>query len=109
MHAAACFTVNLGAAIATTAIWSPAVTGNIFIIGTDPVNHAKPAVTDAAIKYVIDQAGYPRHVTGLYLCLSRYYDSEPITSTSTIPVLSGFGTFRAVSPGGCIDGAHKGD
>lgn len=98
----------LSAAIATTAVWSPAVTGNVYVIGTDPVLHSKPQVTNAAIKFVVDQTGYTRPVTGLYVCLSCYYDSTSINSPAVVAVLSGFGTFQSANPGSCVNDAHKG-
>ena len=89
----------------TTSVWGPAVTGNVFLFGSDEVWHArrgKPAakeVTENGIAYAVDS----HHQTGLYMSLSCYYHG---TSPGTVvPALSHFGTF-SVRGVGCYNSAH---
>ena len=92
----------LGAPAANTATWSPAVTGNIVIIGTDPVFHSfqgGEALTRRGVDFTVDNPGE----TGLYITLSCYYhDTAPNTP---VPALNGFGTFT-VKGVGCFNDAH---
>ncbi|HVK37279.1 MAG TPA: hypothetical protein VNA88_02010 [Candidatus Kapabacteria bacterium] len=91
--------VSLAAATANTLTWGPAVTGNIFIIGSDPVLHNKVPVTNAGIAFAIADA----NKTGLYMTLScYYYDAGAFTP---VPSLAGLGTFT-IRGVGCYDNAH---
>ena len=80
------------------AVWSPAVNGNVIIIGTDPVFHAingnnaagAATLITNGVKFAADQAGS----TGLYVSLSCYYYSAGLaTSVPVLDQLSPFGTF----------------
>lgn len=97
---------SAAAAIANTDVWGPAVTGNVVVIGTDPVFHftfgpgAEIAqVTFNAIKFATSKPGS----TGMYISLSCYYvDAAPMTP---VPLLSPFGSFT-VHEVGCFNDAH---
>ena len=99
---------DLDAAIANRAVWSPAVTGNMVIVGTDPTFHSSFAygsatqgdvVTKSGIAFAADADGK----TGLYAALSCYYhDTAPLTP---VPVLDQFGLFT-VTGVGCYNDSH---
>jgi hypothetical protein len=90
---------SIGAAETSTATWGPAITGNIFIMGSDPVYHGKQAVADKGIAFAIADTGK----TGAYITLSCYYhDTAPGTA---VTVLSYFGTFT-VTGVGCYNDVH---
>jgi cysteine-rich repeat protein len=89
---------NLAAAVANTAVWGPAVTGNMIVIGTDEVLHGKTPVTYNGIKFAASGAG-----TGAFVSLSCYYW---FAGLSPVPVLSYFGSFVAQSAGSCFNNAH---
>ncbi|KAF1987513.1 hypothetical protein K402DRAFT_453591 [Aulographum hederae CBS 113979] len=90
--------------------WSPAVQGNIVLIGTDPSYHARGGTPGAnvlirnSIKFAssgVSTSGAP--LTGLYFALSCYYnndDSQVVTS------LSNFGRFVVRGQLGCYNDAH---
>ncbi|TPX18150.1 uncharacterized protein E0L32_002659 [Thyridium curvatum] len=87
----------------TKATWSPAITGNIILIGTDPTFHSsfQPGaldLIDGSVKFAASGNG-----TGLYFSLSCYYDSQ---TTSTVDVLSEFGTFTVRGRLSCYNDAH---
>lgn len=94
------------AALDTRAIWGPVVTGNVILVGTDPVFHttygpgAGPAaVTNNAVKFAAADADK----TGAYISLSCYYHD---TSAHTpVPLLSTFGAFTLTGVG-CYNDAH---
>ncbi len=94
---------RLAAAEANVGVWSAAVTGNVVLVGTDPVFHIRnypftPAgtqLTRNAIRYAASQAGH----TGLYLSLSCYYANAP--PLTPVPVLDGFGNFAVEGQGNC--------
>jgi hypothetical protein len=89
-------TPPLSAADGNKATWSPAVTGPMVIIGTDPVYHADPALppfTAApstlmrnAINFAASGTG-----TGMYMSLSCFYEFGD--GVQTVTPLSEFGTF----------------
>ncbi|KAB5526317.1 hypothetical protein GE09DRAFT_1151025 [Coniochaeta sp. 2T2.1] len=88
----------------TKAIWSPAVTGNVILIGTDPTYHSSSR--SGAIDLIDDSirfAASDSKGTGLYFSLSCYYDSGDIT---TINALSEFGTFYVRGRLACYNDAH---
>ncbi|OIW26438.1 hypothetical protein CONLIGDRAFT_706721 [Coniochaeta ligniaria NRRL 30616] len=88
----------------TKAVWSPAVTGNMILIGTDPTYHS--ASRSGAIDLIDDSirfAASGSKGTGLYFSLSCYYDSGDIT---TIDSLSEFGTFYVRGKLACYNDAH---
>lgn len=72
----------------TKSVWSPAITGNIILIGTDPVYHAP--VTSGALTLIDDGVRFATagNGTGLYFALSCYYET---VESSTVDSLSYFG------------------
>ncbi|WP_244282695.1 GDSL-type esterase/lipase family protein [Micromonospora chersina] len=92
------------AAVSTTSVWGPAVSGNILINGTDPVFHASQGGAELTQR-TIDYAVADSTKTGLYVSLSCYYhDTAPHTA---VPLLD------AIQPGGftvtgvgCYNTAH---
>jgi len=99
--------INLAPAEANRTTWTPAVTGNVVVIGTDPVsfphsgdtsNLAGKKLTANGIKFAAGTMGK----TGAYITLSCYYVGA---STSTpVPVLDQFGSFTVI--GGGFNDAH---
>ncbi len=88
----------------TKAVWSPAVSGNVILIGTDPTLHSggQPgAVTliDNSIRFAASGSGG----TGLYFSLSCYYTDD---ASATVDALSEFGTFAVRGALGCYNDAH---
>lgn len=84
---------------ANIGVWSPAVTGNVIIDGTDPVLHGKTFLTNGAVAFAATEAG-----TGLYTSLSCYYHG--VVPNTPVPVLSGLGDFK-VRGVGCYNDVHK--
>ena len=80
---------QLAVATATNTIWTPEVTGNVIVVGTDPESHTANGANlfaSEAIGFAAAGTG-----TGAYVSLGCYYfNAAPGT---TVPVLSGFGTF----------------
>jgi cysteine-rich repeat protein len=93
----------LAPAEANRPVWSPAVTGNIITIGTDPVLHqAIPGAVNLinkSIAYAADAA-----TTGAVIGLSCYY-FDAVAGTP-VPVLDQFGSFSVVGQGGCPAASH---
>ncbi len=95
---------NAAAAIANAAIWGPAVTGNVIIVGTDPVFHLGQGggqLTTSGVKFAAAAAGK----TGAYIALSCYYhDTSPATP---VPLLNAsLGAGFTVTGVGCYNDAH---
>ena len=91
------------AAVATAAVWGPAVSGNTIIIGTDPVFHGKTQFVDQAIDFAL--AG-KTGTTGGYLDLSCNYDNQPTsTGASMLDGLRGAGAFT-VHTAQCYNTVH---
>jgi hypothetical protein len=90
-------------AVATAAVWGPAVSGNTIIIGTDPVYHGKTQFVDQAIDFALaGKAGS----TGGYLDLSCNYDNQPTTTdASMLDGLRGKGAFT-VHTAQCYNTVH---
>jgi hypothetical protein len=88
----------------TKAAWSPAVLGNMILIGTDPTYHSalRPGATNLIDDSILF-ASSGKDGTGLYLSLSCYYDSR---GTTTVDVLSYFGTFVVRGNLSCYNDAH---
>jgi hypothetical protein len=82
-------------AIANESVWSPAIKGNIFIIGSDPDHHGQQAVVQQAVTF----AAGASTGTGLYVALSCVYQGSPVNTS--IPLLLGFGSFM-------VEGAENG-
>ncbi|PSR79859.1 hypothetical protein BD289DRAFT_340589, partial [Coniella lustricola] len=85
------------------AIWSPAITGNIILIGTDPGYHSSSrdgalTLIDNGIRFAASGNG-----TGLYFALSCYYDA---VDAATVDSLSFFGTIDVRGNLACYNDAH---
>lgn len=88
---------------ATKAAWSPAILGNIILIGTDPGFHAssrKGAITLMNDAVQFSAAG---NGTGLYFALSCYYDA---VDSATVDSLSEFGDINVRGNLACYNDAH---
>lgn len=95
-------TAALAAALANRAVWSPAVTGNKIVIGTDPTYHQGQGgaqLTESGIAFAAADPG-----TGMYMTLSCYYYNA--VSGTPVPVLDLFGSFKVVGQGGCPADSH---
>lgn len=93
----------IGAAEANAGVWGPMVDGNVLVVGTDPVAHAKHDVTDKGVALAVSEPGK----TGAYITLACYYHGT--AAGTPVPVLSGlsnFGGFTATGVAGCFDAAH---
>ncbi|MFP5414586.1 MAG: hypothetical protein ACLGG1_06195 [Gammaproteobacteria bacterium] len=96
-------TASLAPAEANRAVWSPAVTGNVITIGTDPVLHSSlPGAVNLINKSIEYAADAP--TTGAVIGLSCYY-FDAVAGTP-VPVLDQFGTFSVVGQGGCPAASH---
>lgn len=84
-------------------VWSPAILGNIVIIGTDPASHDGTGTgADQLMKSAIPfAASDPK--TGLYVALSEYYG---YVDDTTVPLLDQFGEFRVRGNLDCYNKAH---
>jgi hypothetical protein len=88
----------------TKNVWSPAVTGNMIVIGTDPSYHTYVGIDGArtlienSIKFAAAGTG-----TGMYFALSCYYHA---VDTATVDVLSYFGNFAVRGSLNCYDNVH---
>jgi len=103
---------SVGAAIANNAVWAPAVVGNVFINGTDPVYHysqggntmVTAGVTFAAA--AVTSTGGPK--TGLYASLSCYYHGT--APNTPVPLLNNLSAIPAamftVKGVGCHNDVH---
>ncbi|KAM7221902.1 hypothetical protein V8F06_002653 [Rhypophila decipiens] len=93
----------------TKRVWSPAVTGNIVLIGTDPSFHYKwykLAGADAMMKDSIRLVSTNENGTGMYMSLSCYYQST--AAPVAIDALSEIGNFqiRGNLSRPCLNKAH---
>jgi len=85
---------------ANKAVWSAAITGNVVIIGTDPVFHSgsqpgAQTLIEKGINFAANEAGQ----TGLYCCLSCYYvEASEGTPLPLLDNISG-GGFTVVGQG----------
>jgi hypothetical protein len=85
-------------------VWGPAINGNVFIIGSDPVDHGKTLVTQKGIAFATAAAGK----TGAYITASCYYNGAAAnTAVPWLNGLSALGNFTATGVSGCFDAAHK--
>ena len=94
---------------ATKAVWTPAATGNIILMGIDNACHAYG--TNGAAKTInrgIAFAVNDPTRTGFYYALSCYYDyTDPATNATLVPQLTGFGTFMVRNYGsGSFNNVH---
>src|SRR6267143_408503 len=81
---------TLTVAEANKATWSAAVTGNMVVIGTDPITHQLQGQANQLTTNAMNVAASGA-ATGLYMSLSCYYFEAVDTPVS---VLSEFGDFR---------------
>ncbi len=83
---------NLAAPTGNASTWAAATTGNVIVVGTDPVWHSRHGgKSDALTKRGIDFAVADAGKTGAYITLSCYYGGS--TPNTPVPALSGFGSF----------------
>lgn len=102
---------NVAAATANKMVWSPAITGNVIVIGSAPTHlHVRRpsmrSLLDMIIRLAVDQPeGALRQTTGLYASLACYYFSR--TEETTVDFLTGIGNFTSViAPESYGCGAH---
>ncbi|KAK4664878.1 uncharacterized protein QC763_508460 [Podospora pseudopauciseta] len=91
----------------TKKVWSPAVTGNMVLIGTDPSYHSKwykLAGASAMIRDSISLASTGKNGTGMYFSLSCYYQSN--AASTTIEALSEIGVFKVRGNLTCLNKVH---
>jgi hypothetical protein len=94
---------------ATKTTWTPAVSGNVILMGIDNVCHAW--TTNGAAKTINRGVAFAVNdptKTGFYYALSCYYDyTAPATNATLVPHLTGFGTFMTRNyPDACFNDAH---
>lgn len=94
---------SMAAAEVTRTTWSPAVNGNIIIIGTDEVLHSGTGQADTLTNNGIAFAAAQLGKTGLFVSLSCYYYASTATP---VTVLDQFGTFTVTETGSCFNDAH---
>jgi len=93
---------DVQAAADTTAVWGPAIDGNVIIDGTDPVYHNGVELTNGAVRFAADEPGK----TGAYISLSCYYDGTgPMTPVPVLDALAPDG-FTVTGDLGCFDDVH---
>lgn len=86
----------IAAAVANRTTWSPAILGNMIVIGTDPAVHGTggnagssgTGGTELTRKGIAFAAAEPK--TGAYITLSRYYVNQ--SPAIPLPLLDQFGT-----------------
>jgi uncharacterized repeat protein (TIGR01451 family) len=89
-------------AAANSAVWGPAIDGNVIAIGTDEVYHRTQGglqVTNNLVAFAADAAGK----TGMMISLSCYYHGT--APNTAVPLLAPFGSFT-VTGVGCYNNAH---
>lgn len=94
---------TLKAAVANQAVWGPAVTGNVIVVGNHPAEIGLE--TPAATTFIQSAIGFAAKAegTGAYINMGCFMSSSKSTD---IPVLSAFGQFSAVRQSGCSSAAH---
>jgi PKD repeat protein len=82
----------LAAAEANRTDWTPAVTGNVIVVGTDAQFHSNTGI-EGATKLSKDSIAFAAAgtTTGAYISLNCYYGSAP--PGTSVPVLDQFGPF----------------
>ncbi len=90
-------TTVLAAAEANKAVWSAAITGPIYLQGTDPVYHGNTPAQQMIISGINFAASGPG--TGLYVSLSCYYYG--VSDGTPVALLSALGNFEVVGQGNC--------
>lgn len=95
---------DIAAAEANARTWGAAISGNVVIVGTDPVLHAGQGgetVTRRGVDFAVDQVGK----TGAYITLSCYYHGTG--ANTAVPLLDGIGSGGFTVTGvGCYNNAH---
>jgi cysteine-rich repeat protein len=91
-------TTNLGlysAASNNANLWMPQVTGNVVIVGTDPVFHSLSGVPGAktVTNNMVEFAASDPTKVGAYICLSCLYDGTAVLTP--VPLLAPLGVFTA--------------
>lgn len=90
----------LRAATATRDRWTPAITGNVSVLGTDPVYHVRVSRLRGARRLIINGLRYATSssATGAYLALGCSYAGE-LSAFTPVRLLSGFGPFTVRGQG----------
>jgi hypothetical protein len=101
----------LNVAAATRARWTPALTGNVSVVGTDPTYHWRFENRVAARRLIVNGLTFATasRGTGAYISLGCAYSGAG--RFTDVPLLAGFGPFTVrgqVTPplGGCPDRAE---
>src|SRR5581483_8688467 len=104
-----CFTNPIwNTAIANEAVWAPVVTGNVFIIGSDPDYHVTNSNVPVNLIYQFATFAGSGTGTGLYIALSCFFQSAP--PNTPVPILNGLGAFTVEGQevgGTCSNAVHK--
>jgi hypothetical protein len=98
----------LDPAVANRTTWSPAVTGSVVVVGTDPAFHSFLGGTAGATELTANSIAFASALasplmTGAYVSLSCYYARVPQGTPSTVPVLDQFGSFTAIGQSPSLD------
>jgi hypothetical protein len=101
-------TTPVAAAEANTSVWGPAVDGNIYVVGTDPVFHSRwqpgaSQLIESGLEYVLSTPK-TEGKTGLYVSLSCYFNKTG--DNNEVELLSYFGTFIVNDNETCHDDIH---
>ena len=100
---------NVAAAEANGAVWGSAVSGNVVVIGTDPISgpHSGDPFNEAGNKLTANAIAYAAGATttGMYVALSCYYVIAE--APTAVPVLAPFGTFTVI--GGEVNDVYLND
>jgi hypothetical protein len=103
-------TAPIGAAIGNRTTWSPAVQGNMIIIGTDETLHAESSLgakdrgLNLTRRGIAFAANNPAK-TGAFISLSCYYSGAPL-APQVLPLLDQYGTFTLHGSLNCYNNAH---
>jgi hypothetical protein len=97
-------------AVANRTVWSPVVTGNILITGTDEALHGEssPGAKDMGKNLTRRGIAFATNdptKTGMYVSLSCYWDGAPVTPQPLV-LMDQFGTFMFHGQLGCYNNAH---
>ncbi|KAJ9136598.1 hypothetical protein NKR23_g9802 [Pleurostoma richardsiae] len=85
--------------------WTPAIEGNIIIIGTDPSNHGSYG-TAGAVTLIDDGLRFAVNGTSTGLFFSFGYAYQSYSSAIEVDALAGFGEFTSYGAGGCYNDVH---
>ena len=91
-------------AIANQGVWGPAVTGNVFIMGSDPQWHVDNGITPSSTIYTPIDFAANGTGTGLYVSLSCAFGGVP--AGTVVSLLAPFGTFTVDGTTGGLNKAH---